>query len=228
MDVVQTPDQAVLACQDGTRGKLDPGHRGHPQKNLFLPTGSAPALSCVTMAGMFDTLFLIYFDLRRYSHMARNFSGQEQCHLLSGMHQIIEKEMDGIGGNLYQIHLDTALYSLSPSESDRLVETLITIKERVDNYFKKRKIPSVLHISCAFGEGEEGDIHLRNKTVFNIMGEVTHSLQQTIRACESPEGAVLFEGICLHRAAAERTGSQSELQRITLEDGDFYYHKGSK
>ncbi len=45
-------------------------------------------------------IFYIYFDLRKYSFIDRNFKSDEQFRLLSKIYQIIESGMESINGNL--------------------------------------------------------------------------------------------------------------------------------
>ncbi len=169
------------------------------------------------------SIFFVYFDLRKYSYIDKNYSYNEQFNLLSEMHQIIESDMTSIRGQMYLLQLDTAVYFLPQSENQKIIEKTTIIKNKVDNFFSTKGIPSTLHISCAFGNSRNGKIKLKNQSIFNIAGEVTNYLQQTIFATESKEGKILFDKICFHKSAAENIGFLNFTNKISVFDHDFFY-----
>ncbi len=168
-------------------------------------------------------IFYIYFDLRKYSYIDRNFRADDQFQLLSEMHQIIESGMEGINGNLYHLAIDTALYFAPPTASSNILDTLKAVKKDVDKYFSSKGAPSTLHIACVFGDSEEGKIKLRDKKIFNIIGDVNSALQKTICAVESPEGEILFDKICFDEAAAKEIGEENSFKKVLIFDHEFFY-----
>ena len=168
-------------------------------------------------------IFYIYFDLRKYSFIDRYFKPEEQFKLLSEMHRIIESGMEGINGSLYHLVIDTALYFAPSTESDKILDTLKTIKKDVDDYFSSKGAPSTLHIACVFGDSVKGEINLRDKKIFNIIGNVNSALQKAIYAVESPEGEILFDKICFDEAAIKEIGQKDLFKKYLVFDHEFYY-----
>jgi hypothetical protein len=169
------------------------------------------------------SIFFIYFDLRKYSYIDKNFIHNEQFHILSKMHQLIESEVIGIDGAIYRLHLDNAVYFFPKSVNKSILNKLITIKDKVDSYFKSIDTPSTLHISCVYGEHSKGNISLNDEKIFSIIGEVNNYLQQTIYVSESEEGKILFDKICIHESAANIIGDYKLSGEISVFGHNFYY-----
>lgn len=168
-------------------------------------------------------IFYIYFDLRKYSFIDKNYPPNEQFVILSKMHQKIESEMEKNDGVLYHLQLDTAVYYIPQPEKTTLTSTLKKIKSEIDRSFDIQGIPSTLHISCVYGKSSFGKITLNKSQVFNILGEVTNFLQQTIYATESEEGRKLFDSICFHDKAAKEVGYSDFSGKVSINNIDFYY-----
>ena len=167
-----------------------------------------------------DKYVVCYFDLRKYAYIDQNYAVSEQILFLEAFHKTIEENIHEIGGNLYHINSDTAIYYIPYQKG--LVDSLLTIKRSVDNYFSNMGFPCELHISCSCGPIEFGTITLNRNSHNNIFGKVMNDLQKTITLSESEYGRNAFNRILLHESAGDDLEPEKILETLEIQNTRFY------
>lgn len=169
-----------------------------------------------------NKIFVIYFDLRKYAYIDKNFTLADKIMLLSEMHTIISNSMKKIGGLLYNVQSDTAVYYVSDIESSQIVKTLRVIKLDVDRLFYDLKTPSTLHISCSYGFVDQIELTVGQDKVMNLIGEVMDKLQLVIYLSENPDYKLLNDKICYHELVFSNSDTYN-LESIKFNNVKIYY-----
>ena len=158
-------------------------------------------------------LYIFYFDLRKYSFLAKNFDVPKQIGFLEKYHKIVEEECLNNLGTLYFINGDTSVYYFKQNNKD-LIRLLIEIKNSVDEYFTHLNYPCRLHISGVKGIGTIGEIKINNASKESIFGEVMNNLQKTISFSESELAINSNDKIILHESILKKIEDNRIFEEI--------------
>lgn len=105
---------------------------------------------------MLQNITLINFDIRKYACIDKSMDNARIIKLFDEIAGIIQKESAGQNWELYNLHMDTALYYVVDVDLGKIASTLKIIKERSDHLLSTINNQSKMSIIAVSAEGYIG------------------------------------------------------------------------
>ncbi|MDD2716864.1 MAG: hypothetical protein PHW04_13305 [Candidatus Wallbacteria bacterium] len=139
-------------------------------------------------------VILVYFDLRKFSYIEKNFDCTGIYQELNRMHETICDLVAVEDGFCIRFIGDNTMVLFDSSRLEKLPDLLHKIKSSVDGYFRDKGFPCGLHVLAHIGNGNIGMLGGREKKSIDVSGDVLNLIGYCIFLVDSSDNKELFNG----------------------------------